>query len=237
MARLAVLVARFIRSFARMRKTCAGGQLAEGLWAVRDRAVAGFVISDGSTAIAIDAGLNAARFAKGLAAVPVDPAAVEAIYLTHSDGDHTGGIGLYPHARVILPAAEVPVVTGTVRRRIFGLPARLRRFSHSYTTIADGETATHGTISVRAIHTPGHTPGSTSYLVNGRWLFTGDLLMLHDGVAVVTSRAMNENTVQSLASIRRIASGMDGLLDGVQSLVTAHTGATHDVRGALARFR
>jgi glyoxylase-like metal-dependent hydrolase (beta-lactamase superfamily II)/rhodanese-related sulfurtransferase len=35
-----------------------------------------------------------------------------------------------------------------------------------------------GGIDVRALRTPGHTPGSTSYLVAGRWLLSGDTLFI-----------------------------------------------------------
>ncbi len=237
-AGLAVAVVRAMRGFAPMRNVCVTGPRAEGLWAIRDGNVAGYVISDGHTSIAIDAGMRRDRFARALATLPVDPDTVDAVYLTHSDRDHVGALDLYSRARVILPEAEVPVATGAAPRRMFFFSMRARHgFGRPYSTIADGETATHGSITVRAILTPGHTPGSTSYLVNGRWLFTGDLLMLRNGVAEVTWPAMNNDSDQSVASIRRLASGMQGLLDGVELLVTAHTGSAADYHAAMARFR
>ena len=42
-------------------------------------------------------------------------------------------------------------------------------------TLDDGETITIGTVSLKAIHTPGHTPGSTCLLTAGH-LLTGDTL-------------------------------------------------------------
>ncbi len=42
-------------------------------------------------------------------------------------------------------------------------------------TIRDGDAFRFGRHELRAIHTPGHTPGSTCFLVNGH-LFTGDTL-------------------------------------------------------------
>ena len=41
---------------------------------------------------------------------------------------------------------------------------------------ADGETITIGSVTVRLIHAPGHTPGSTSVLLGEHHLFTGDTL-------------------------------------------------------------
>ena len=42
-------------------------------------------------------------------------------------------------------------------------------------TIADGDTFRFGRQEVRAIHTPGHTPGAICFLI-GKHLFTGDTL-------------------------------------------------------------
>lgn len=42
-------------------------------------------------------------------------------------------------------------------------------------TVQDGETFRFGRHELRAIHTPGHTPGSTCFLI-GKHLFTGDTL-------------------------------------------------------------
>ena len=41
--------------------------------------------------------------------------------------------------------------------------------------VKDGDVITVGTIELKVIHTPGHTPGSTCYLV-GKHLFSGDTL-------------------------------------------------------------
>jgi len=42
-------------------------------------------------------------------------------------------------------------------------------------TIYDGDTLSVGKLNITAIHTPGHTPGSTCFLINNL-LFTGDTL-------------------------------------------------------------
>jgi glyoxylase-like metal-dependent hydrolase (beta-lactamase superfamily II) len=41
--------------------------------------------------------------------------------------------------------------------------------------VSDGDTISAGTVQVKVIHTPGHTPGSVCYLT-GKHLFSGDTL-------------------------------------------------------------
>jgi glyoxylase-like metal-dependent hydrolase (beta-lactamase superfamily II) len=49
-----------------------------------------------------------------------------------------------------------------------------------YTAVRDGEayTLSAGGPEIKAVHMPGHTPGSTSYLVDGRYLITGDAIFI-----------------------------------------------------------
>jgi len=43
--------------------------------------------------------------------------------------------------------------------------------------LKDGEILTAGDLSIKVIHTPGHTPGSVCFLLDGN-LFTGDTLFV-----------------------------------------------------------
>jgi glyoxylase-like metal-dependent hydrolase (beta-lactamase superfamily II) len=52
------------------------------------------------------------------------------------------------------------------------------RVSYPVTAVHDGDVLPIGTAQIKALHTPGHTPESTSYLLNGQALFTGDTLFL-----------------------------------------------------------
>ena len=44
--------------------------------------------------------------------------------------------------------------------------------------LKDGESIEFGRSNLRVIHTPGHTPGSLSYLVDEKYVFTGDILFI-----------------------------------------------------------
>lgn len=50
-----------------------------------------------------------------------------------------------------------------------------------YTPLSDGETLSfsHGGPKVRVLFTPGHTPGSTSYIVDERFLISGDMVFIN----------------------------------------------------------
>jgi glyoxylase-like metal-dependent hydrolase (beta-lactamase superfamily II) len=69
------------------------------------------------------------------------------------------------------------------------------RVSFPVTAVHDGDVLNIGSAKLRAIHTPGHTPESASYLLNDRALFTGDTLFL-DGVGRPDLEAEPEETRQ-----------------------------------------
>jgi glyoxylase-like metal-dependent hydrolase (beta-lactamase superfamily II) len=50
--------------------------------------------------------------------------------------------------------------------------------SYPFAALGDGDALEVGSATLEAVRTPGHTPESTSYLLDGRALFTGDTLFL-----------------------------------------------------------
>jgi len=111
--------------------------------------------------------------------------AVERIVVTHHHSDHWLGLDI---VRAHTPA---PVFAGATETNLDA--------SRNVQPLADGATFKVGQATVRAIHTPGHTPGSTCFLVGGA-LITGDTLFpggpggtgspenLQQEIASITSR-------------------------------------------------
>ena len=50
--------------------------------------------------------------------------------------------------------------------------------SYPFSALGDGDALEVGSATLEAVRTPGHTPESTSYLLDGRATFTGDTLFL-----------------------------------------------------------
>ncbi len=91
----------------------------------------------------------------------VDELGVELVLTTHGHWDHVGAV---PEMR----AAGVPVGVRVEDAALLAGHDRL---------IDDGEVFTVGRVRLRAIHTPGHTPGSVCFALEDRpVLFTGDTL-------------------------------------------------------------
>jgi glyoxylase-like metal-dependent hydrolase (beta-lactamase superfamily II) len=207
------------------------GRVADGLYAVKDVFVDLYVVRIGAETVCIDAGLSPGSVEKGFRKIGIDPASVGAVFFTHSDRDHVGGARAFKNAVFYMPESEVRMVDGTTERVIFG-KTRTNRIAVPYKVLKDGQSPTIGGIVIRSIPTPGHTPGSTSYVVNSRWLFTGDLLMLKRGRAVTAWKGLNMDTRVSAESAGKLARE----LTGIDLLLTSHGGVSRDFRKAMAGF-
>jgi glyoxylase-like metal-dependent hydrolase (beta-lactamase superfamily II) len=133
-------------------------------------------------AIVIDGGDEVDEIARRLAAHGVRP---RYLVHTHAHVDHIGALGPL-RERVggdgLLHHADLPLY-GTLAQqaRYLGMlaPPEVVALDGDLT---DGDVLRAGAIALRCIHTPGHTPGSTSFALDGAGgsagalLFTGDTL-------------------------------------------------------------
>jgi hydroxyacylglutathione hydrolase len=225
---LGVMIYRFIGETKKMAPL-ATGKVVNGIYAVKDDFVNLYVIRAGEGFVVIDGANDAENVRTELKKLDIDPAKVRAVFLTHTDNDHVAAVKLFPSAKVFIGKNEEQMVNGTAVR-MFVFHNSLER---AYEPIEDGQVVTVGDAKIRAIATPGHTPGSTSYLVNDAYLFTGDTMGLRDGVATQFNELFNMDTATQLVTIKtRIAS-----LQGVKYIFTAHHGTSDDFNRTMRGWK
>lgn len=203
------------------------GRINQNVFAIKTLASNLYIVYLGEDTICIDAGANIHQVRKAFEKLHIKPASVKLVFLTHCDTDHTAALPLFKNAQVYLSINEEPFITGEKHRKfIKKLPV------DTYYTTNDGSITHLGNIQVKAIGTPGHTPGSVSYLVNETYLFTGDTLGLKNGKATTFSDYFNMDTAEQKSSICKLAN-----LSNIALLCTGHHGVTDDFDQAMADWR
>jgi hydroxyacylglutathione hydrolase len=207
------------------------GQILPDVFVVACRMVNFYLVRGPGGFLAIDSGLSNGQTRKELAPLGIDPAQVVAVFLTHSDYDHAGGLVHFPNARLYLGLDEEPLITGKSLR--FHLGRRFNRpLGRPYVLLSDGQTVEEAGLAVQAIATPGHTLGSTSYLVGSKWLFSGDTVRLSAGRAIPFLCFINMDTAVEIRSIRKLSG-----LEGIDLLATAHHGISRHYKEAMRAWR
>ena len=206
------------------------GQIADNVYAIRVRDVNLFFHAEGQQVLAFDAAYAGNTLQEELERLPLPPESVTHLFLTHTDTDHAGGLALFPNAQLYLSSDEEQMIDGKTAR--FLRVVHNTRIDRPYTLLTDGDVVDAGGIKIQAIATPGHTPGSMSYLVDNRFLFSGDSLVLRNGQVRPFYRLFNMDTAAVEQSIRKLAG-----LRNVALLCTAHTGCTTNYERAMMHWR
>jgi hydroxyacylglutathione hydrolase len=135
--------------------------------------------AEGGEAIVIDGGDDVDAIAQRL-----DAHGLRARYLvhTHAHFDHIGALGPLRErcgGAGLLHHADRPLYAALAQQgRMIGLTVGMEPVALDG-DLTDGDELRAGALRLRAIHTPGHTPGSTSFALDdgkATTLFTGDTL-------------------------------------------------------------
>ncbi len=212
-------------------------EVAPGIYGLGSHQVNWYLIDDGGRLSAVDAGLPgfAGHLESDLARLGVALADIEAVVLTHSDGDHTGLAPVLRDAgaRVLIHGADDATLRkpgpkggdGSAPHILANLwrPSTLKVLGHLIKhggakppKVEGAEIYADGDVldvpgRLRVLHTPGHTPGHCALLAGSRRvLFAGDALIDHrivtgGGRPQVMPRFTNVDTAQALASLDAIA--------------------------------
>lgn len=189
-----------------------------------------YVLDAGDALVMIDsgAGLDVERILDNLAGEGLDKP-VKWVLLTHGHADHAGGAHVFQRrfgCEVAVGEAEAGFVERGDERDIgLDIAKRSGFYAPDYVfhpcrvdiRVRHGDLLTLGDLSFRALNVPGHSPGSTCYLVEmeeGRALFTGDVVFAKGVIGLLNCEG------SSLADYRRHLPLLRGL--GVDMLLPGH---------------
>lgn len=205
---------------------------------IHDGYVACFLVDLGQgVTVMVDACQNpdtvtAALSARGLVAADIDR-----VLLTHSHGDHIGGLAALPGVAVYAPAAEAPYLDGRQAHEgpLPGLAGATDSGVRLAGTLDDGAQIALGGSVIEVFHVPGHTAGSAAYLAHGV-LLLGDNAAIKSGDRLVGAPwVFSADNEQNEAALRGLAARLAARPGAVTWLQPAHTGPSQGV-AALASF-
>ncbi|HET6428565.1 MAG TPA: MBL fold metallo-hydrolase [Phycisphaerae bacterium] len=140
------------------------------------------LITGAGGAVLVDPGSGywRAEVAEGIAAAGVDPKDVSHVLLTHCHVDHARGAHLCRRdgMAIVASAYTAEVLRAGGHQVWYEFPDKVVPCEVDH-VVADGDVLELAGLAIRVLHTPGHTPGCLSFLVEsdrGLAAFTGDLL-------------------------------------------------------------
>ena len=107
---------------------------------------------------------------------------VEWVLETHAHADHLSAAPFFKEKLgVKIGIGEHIQQVQAIFKQIFNLEKEFlpngAQFDHLF---KDGEELKVGALSIKVMHTPGHTPADLAYLINGKMAFVGDTLFMPD---------------------------------------------------------
>lgn len=216
------------------------GWIDENLACVREWVANIFFYRKNGTILMIDAGYNYDRLEEKMGWLGIDPASIRHILITHQDTDHVGAVeadspGLFHRATLYIGETENEYLTGAMRRKVIYHLYKLPQVSipNEKVLLKDEQVFYIDDIKIECFLVPGHTWGHMVYLVDDRYLFTGDTLWFgaDGGYSFISSLAEdNKLAVKSLAALeQRLHSRQLRPL-----FITGHTGWTDRLEFAFA---
>ena len=127
---------------------------------------------NGQSCIVIDPGDEAERIRRAAGSRKI-----EAILLTHGHFDHIGAVQELMEAdtRLVIHGLDAPMLGNPELNASRGLLGRSVTAPEATDLVKEGDVLELAGLQVKVLHTPGHTPGSVCYEIEGE-LFTGDTM-------------------------------------------------------------
>jgi glyoxylase-like metal-dependent hydrolase (beta-lactamase superfamily II) len=175
------------------------GRINDSVMCIKDRFVNAYIFKGKNSFLMVDAGLDKKIFIREMEKVGVSPDLVTTLLLTHSDGDHIGATALFKNVSIYMHHDEEQMINGTTGKTKF---FKTKWKFGPYILLNNNDTLTRDGLKIKILHTPGHTPGSSCYIIGNDYLLTGDNLVVTNGKYEHFLEMFNMNTPQQLESIK-----------------------------------
>ena len=216
------------------------GWIDENVACVREWVANIFFYRKNGTTIMVDAGYNYDPLEEKMKWLGIKPSEIKHILITHQDTDHVGAVeadspGLFRDATLYVGEIENRYLTGETRRKVIYHLYKLPQvtINNEKVLLADGQVFEIDGIKIEAFLVPGHTWGHMAYLIDDKYLFTGDTIWFgaDGGYSFISALAEdNKLAVKSLAMLEEKLRTRNLR----PMIITGHTGWTDDLEFAFA---
>lgn len=216
-------------------------KIADNIYCVKDGDVNLFLIETSNGFVAIDSGhKNSKNVVDGLKQLDIDNEKVVAVFLTHIDYDHAGGIdsnntNVFPNAKIYMSNEESKYLEKIYFRYKFGAikldsPIKIE----TYEKLKNFQKIEIGGVQIQSLLLPGHTLGHTAFLVDESILFVGDCILLSNKGGYCFYDFCNQDTKLNQKSAVDLYKFCKTIKCG--KIVTSHTGMTDNIDFAFANL-
>ena len=193
------------------------GIINDTVWCIKDKFVNSYIFKGEKSYLMIDAGIGDKNFKREMDKIGINPDKITNIFLTHTDGDHIGAIGLFKNAVIYMHRNEEQMINGTNGKSKYSKP--IWKFG-PYTLMDSNDSLALDGLKIKILYTPGHTPGSVCYLIGNDYLLAGDNLTVTNGEYDHFVEKFNMDTPQQIKSLKLLPDP-----GSFKYILTAHHGA------------
>lgn len=196
--------------------------------AIRHKDVNAWAVASSTGYLLFDTGYEGEDLEGQLRALDITLDAVRAVFLTHADMDHAGGLPALHRANPDIPVychkAEEAMLAGREKRFRFGPVAFANPVEYGGPRIhlRGDDLLAIDDVMVRVFHVPGHTPGHACYLVDDHILVSGDCLAFNARGGYCFFGLFNMDTdmnIRSLACLQHQVRPFD-----IDTVLSGHSG-------------
>ena len=230
---IVVFVLAFVGMYLKIKSEASGfapletGKVIDDIFVVKDDFANFYIIKDGDQYIVIDCATDPSIVAEEMKKLNITSEKVVAVFLTHTDGDHVGALSLFNKSKLYMSKEEEQMINGKQTKFLWFSNSIVRT---DYILLTDHESIQIGNLKIEGILAPGHTSGMMAYLVNDKYLFTGDILSLKDGKIAPIPAFFDMDTKQAVKSMELMR-----YIPSAEYIFTSHWGYTSDYNAAVMK--